>query len=38
MAELGAGLLKKNSRVITHCNAGALATAGIGTAVGTRHI
>jgi methylthioribose-1-phosphate isomerase len=34
MAELGAGLLKKNSRVITHCNAGALATAGIGTAVG----
>ena len=34
MAELGAGLLKKGSRVITHCNAGALATAGIGTAVG----
>lgn len=34
MAELGAALLKKGSRVITHCNAGALATAGIGTAVG----
>jgi methylthioribose-1-phosphate isomerase len=34
MAELGAALLKKNSNVITHCNAGALATAGIGTAVG----
>ncbi|MEK7388170.1 MAG: S-methyl-5-thioribose-1-phosphate isomerase [Elusimicrobiota bacterium] len=34
MAELGSALLKKRSRVITHCNAGALATAGIGTAVG----
>jgi methylthioribose-1-phosphate isomerase len=34
MAELGAGLLKKGSNVMTHCNAGALATAGIGTAVG----
>lgn len=34
MAELGAALLKPDSRVITHCNAGALATAGIGTAVG----
>lgn len=34
MAELGASLLKKSSNVITHCNAGALATAGIGTAVG----
>ncbi|MDE2492174.1 MAG: S-methyl-5-thioribose-1-phosphate isomerase [Elusimicrobia bacterium] len=34
MALLGAKLLKKGSRVITHCNAGALATAGIGTAVG----
>jgi len=34
MAKLGAGLLKKNSNIITHCNAGALATAGIGTAVG----
>jgi len=34
MAELGAALLPRNSNVITHCNAGALATAGIGTAVG----
>jgi len=34
MAELGAALLKEGSNVITHCNAGALATAGIGTAVG----
>ncbi len=34
MATLGAKLLKKGSSVITHCNAGALATAGIGTAVG----
>lgn len=34
MAELGAALLKPGSKVITHCNAGALATAGIGTAVG----
>jgi len=34
MAKLGAALLKKNSSVITHCNAGALATAGLGTAVG----
>ncbi|MBI5241838.1 MAG: S-methyl-5-thioribose-1-phosphate isomerase [Elusimicrobia bacterium] len=34
MAVLGASLLKKDSRIITHCNAGALATAGLGTAVG----
>lgn len=34
MARLGAALLKPGSNVITHCNAGALATAGIGTAVG----
>ncbi|MDD5657744.1 MAG: S-methyl-5-thioribose-1-phosphate isomerase, partial [Elusimicrobia bacterium] len=34
MAALGASLLGKDSRVITHCNAGALATAGLGTAVG----
>ncbi|MFA6317514.1 MAG: S-methyl-5-thioribose-1-phosphate isomerase [Elusimicrobiota bacterium] len=30
----GARLLKKGSVVITHCNAGALATSGIGTALG----
>jgi len=34
MAELGAALLPRGANVITHCNAGALATAGIGTAVG----
>ncbi len=34
MARLGASLLKRGSRVITHCNAGALATSGLGTAVG----
>ncbi len=34
MARLGSGLLRKGSRVITYCNAGALATSGIGTAVG----
>ncbi len=34
MGALGAGLLGKNSIVLTHCNAGALATMGIGTAVG----
>jgi methylthioribose-1-phosphate isomerase len=30
----GAGLFKRGDRVLTHCNAGALATAGIGTALG----
>jgi len=30
----GASLLKPDSRVLTHCNAGALATAGFGTALG----
>ncbi|MFA6448655.1 MAG: S-methyl-5-thioribose-1-phosphate isomerase [bacterium] len=30
----GAALLKKGSRVLTHCNAGGLATAGYGTALG----
>lgn len=34
MGELGARLLKKDSVVLTHCNAGALATAGYGTALG----
>ncbi|MBI3552873.1 MAG: S-methyl-5-thioribose-1-phosphate isomerase [Elusimicrobia bacterium] len=34
MAKLGASLMHRGSRVITHCNAGALATAGLGTAVG----
>ncbi len=34
MASLGAELLTANSTVITHCNAGALATGGFGTALG----
>jgi methylthioribose-1-phosphate isomerase len=34
MGELGAELLPERARVLTHCNAGALATAGYGTALG----
>jgi methylthioribose-1-phosphate isomerase len=34
MGALGAALLKDGDRVLTHCNAGALATAGHGTALG----
>jgi methylthioribose-1-phosphate isomerase len=34
MGDLGAGLLPAEARVLTHCNAGALATAGYGTALG----
>lgn len=34
MAERGADLLKPGDRVLTHCNTGALATAGVGTAIG----
>ncbi len=34
IAKNGAKLLKKKSNVLTHCNAGALATGGIGTALG----
>ncbi|MFZ9812794.1 MAG: S-methyl-5-thioribose-1-phosphate isomerase, partial [Burkholderiaceae bacterium] len=34
MGEHGAALLKDGDRVLTHCNAGALATAGHGTALG----
>lgn len=34
MAEKGSALLFGNESVLTHCNAGALATAGIGTALG----
>ncbi len=33
IGELGADLLPENARVMTHCNAGALATGGIGTAL-----
>lgn len=34
MGQFGADLLENNSVVLTHCNAGALATAGFGTALG----
>jgi len=34
MAQWGAKLFKKKSNVLTHCNAGGLATAGVGTALG----
>ena len=34
LGDLGAGLLKGSRRILTHCNAGALATAGYGTALG----
>ena len=34
MGELGAALIESRCEVITHCNAGALATAGYGTALG----
>ena len=34
MAGHAAGLLEPGTRALTHCNAGALATAGVGTAVG----
>jgi len=34
MGRLGAALLPDGARVLTHCNAGALATAGHGTALG----
>ena len=34
MGELGAGLIEGPTDVVTHCNAGALATGGYGTALG----
>lgn len=34
MGKLGADLIAPNSHVLTHCNAGALATGGFGTALG----
>ncbi|MFI4944343.1 MAG: S-methyl-5-thioribose-1-phosphate isomerase [Burkholderiales bacterium] len=34
MGDLGADLLPSEARILTHCNAGALATAGYGTALG----
>lgn len=34
IGELGAGLLRESNSILTHCNAGALATGGYGTALG----
>ena len=34
MAKSGAGLIKSGDTILTHCNTGALATAGMGTALG----
>jgi len=34
MGDFGAELVPDNARILTHCNAGALATAGYGTALG----
>jgi len=34
MGKHGAALIPENCRILTHCNAGALATAGFGTALG----
>lgn len=34
IAQYGASLLLTNSRVLTHCNTGSLATVGVGTALG----
>lgn len=34
MAQIGNELIPKNARILTHCNTGALATAGYGTALG----
>ena len=30
----GVSLIKNNSKILTHCNAGGLATSGFGTALG----
>jgi methylthioribose-1-phosphate isomerase len=34
IGEAGNGLIKKGARILTHCNAGSLATGGYGTALG----
>ncbi|MDH5611690.1 MAG: S-methyl-5-thioribose-1-phosphate isomerase [Gammaproteobacteria bacterium] len=34
MSAHGAALVKPNARILTHCNTGSLATAGVGTALG----
>jgi len=38
MGDLGADLLPERARVLTHCNAGALATGGIGTALAPLYV
>jgi methylthioribose-1-phosphate isomerase len=38
IGELGADLIPDGARVLTHCNAGALATAGIGTALAAIYV
>ena len=38
IGEHGAGLIKQGSTVLTHCNAGALATSGIGTATAPMYV
>lgn len=38
MGEHGAQLIKDGARLLTHCNAGALATAGIGTALAPMYV
>ncbi|HZW89936.1 MAG TPA: S-methyl-5-thioribose-1-phosphate isomerase [Myxococcaceae bacterium] len=37
MGDLGADLVQPGEQILTHCNAGALATAGIGSAMGVLH-
>ena len=37
MAERGDALVDKGDNILTHCNTGALATAGVGTALGVIH-
>ena len=37
MGDLGADLVRPGEQLLTHCNAGALATAGIGSALGVLH-
>ena len=37
MRDLGADLVRPGEQLLTHCNAGALATAGIGSALGVLH-
>ena len=38
IGEFGAELVSEGANILTHCNAGALATGGIGTALGVIHV